>query len=399
MTKIPISTINGHCFHSRHPLVWVLTVREWVTCILVLYIVLNSVVLYFVYVSPSLDGTSDLRIGADSFTYLWNAGIHRNALAARWGLSDGTTPVELISTGGSLIGPVVIGRLLRSNFLILCFNYILFFFAVRLFAKSVPLRAPLLMLLLLVNPAILVSLLTLNKEILVLVSLAMFCKYISSDGRSRLLLFGALLVALFARWQQFLIIIVYLMLVGGLNPLRQRRKMTICLLVLFITISAPFLLSTIYVLDSADILERLGSSDSLQSQFAVMLTNAQDHYLYFAVVLPKIAINLYSGAFHFERTAEGLLSKEIYSLFIAPLSSLCNVVVTIWFIVTRRFRLNNDRLFFAVIYALIFAILPYEHGRYFLPVYVLLCVEITTRAKPEGKVVLHGSAASSLALS
>ena len=354
MTKIPISTINGHCFHSRHPLVWVLTVREWVTCILVLYIVLNSVVLYFVYVSPSLDGTSDLRIGADSFTYLWNAGIHRNALAARWGLSDGTTPVELISTGGSLIGPVVIGRLLRSNFLILCFNYLLFFFAVRLFAKSVPLRAPLLMLLLLVNPAILVSLLTLNKEILVLVSLAMFCKYISSDGRSRLLLFGALLVALFARWQQFLIIIVYLMLVGGLNPLRQRRKMTICLLVLFITISAPFLLSTIYVLDSADILERLGSSDSLQSQFAVMLTNAQD---------------------------------------------LCNVVVTIWFIVTRRFRLNNDRLFFAVIYALIFAILPYEHGRYFLPVYVLLCVEITTRAKPEGKVVLHGSAASSLALS
>jgi uncharacterized membrane protein len=354
---------------------------------------LNSVVLYFVYVGPSLDGTSDLKIGADSGTYLWNAGLHRDALSAKWGFSDDTTPVELVSSGGSLIGPVMIARLLRSNFLILCFNYLLFFFSVRLFAQSVPLRAPLLTLLLIVNPAILVSLLTLNKEILVLISLAMLCKYLSSDRRSRLLLYGSLLVALFARWQQFLIMIVFLMLVGRINPLHRRRRMTICLMVMIITIITPYLLSTIYVL------ERLEPIDSLQGRIGSMLANAQDHYLYFAVVLPRIAINLYSGAFHFERTAEGLLSKDIYGAFIAPLSSLANVVVTIWFIATRRFSLNNDRLFFAVIYALLFAILPYEHGRYFLPVYYLLCVEITTHAKPKGKVALRSLTATRWALS
>ncbi len=382
MKKITISRINDHRSRGWHPFTWRLMVSDWVTCILILFIVLTSVLLFFVYVNPSLNGTNGLRIGADSDYYLWFAGLRKEAPSPDLGYTYDGVP-ELVSIGGDILSPVMIARLLGSNILILCFNYLLFFVAVRLFAQSVPMRAPLLTLLLLVNPAVLVSILTVNKEILVLVSVAMLCKYMASDGKSRLLLLGALLIGLFGRWQHFVITIFFLMLVGRVNPLRRRRNLTICVLVLSITVAVSYFSSTIYVLIG------MRSGDSLQSKMGLMLATAQDHFLYFAVVLPKIAQDLYSGAFLYGRISKARPSVDIYNTVIAPLSSLANIVVTIWFIATRRFSLDNDRLFFAVVYMLLFGVLPFAQCRYCLPAYYFLCVEIATRAKPEGKMLLN----------
>jgi hypothetical protein len=281
------------------------TIKEWVGWLAIASVMLSSLFLFFLYVEPSFNGKNDLRIGADSLFYLWHAGlVSNNPYGAN---SNNLDPS--ISLSGNFLGPDVIGKLLRSNFLILCFNYVLLFVAVAYIARAIPVRVVLLTILLLINPAILVSVLTLNKEIIVLLSTAMICYYSASERRSWLLLCCTLLVALLGRWQNLLVFILFLLLTAKWNPMKNRRNITIALLVLAITIAYSFLWPFINLV--------LGIEE-YEGQTIVALTQAQTHFLYFAVVIPKIALNLYGGVIGLANV--GSANSDVYNSMIVPLA-------------------------------------------------------------------------------
>jgi hypothetical protein len=349
------ATDAGSFLLTRH------TIKEWVGWFVIASVMLSSIVLFFFYVEPSFSGKNNLRIGADSAFYLWHAGlVKENPYGTN---SDNLAPP--ISLSGNLLGPDVIGKLLRNSFLILCFNYVLLFVAVAYIAKAIPVRVVLLTILLLINPAILVSVLTLNKEIIVLLSTAMLCYYTETERRSWFLLCCTLFVALLGRWQNLLVVIFFLLLTAKWNPMKNRRNVAMALVVLAITIAYSFLWPFINVV--------LGI-DEYQGKTIVVLAEAQTHFLYFAVVIPKIALNLYGGVIGL--SGVGSSNSDVYNSMIVPLASLANVIVTVWYCIVRKVDLRNDRLYLAILYAVIFAVSPFVQCRYLLPIYLLLCVEI-----------------------
>jgi hypothetical protein len=351
----------GAARFRNNPLTWRLTINELVGWLVIALIVLCSLGLFFFYVEPSSNGGNNLRIGADSAFYLWHAGINRDN---PYGANDEST-FPAISFGSNYLGPDLIGRLLRNGFLILCFDYFLFFVAIAYIARSISVRALLLTILLLMNPSILVSVLTLNKEILVLLSTAMLCYYLETGRRSRLLLCCLLIVALLGRWQNCLVDGFFLLMTAPWNPLNKRRGVTLAILVLTITIVYPFLWPFINL--------ALGINEYEGKTIAV-LTEAQTHFLYFVVVIPKIALNLYGGAIELARAGND--NRDVYNSLIVPLTSLANAIVTVWYCIARKLDLRNDRLFLALVYAIIFAVSPFTQCRYLLPVYLILCIEI-----------------------
>ena len=154
--------------------------------------------------------------------------------------------------------------------------------------------------------------------------------------------------------------------------MKNRRNITIALLVLAITIAYSFLWPFINLV--------LGIEE-YEGHTIVILTEAQTHFLYFAVVIPKIALNLYGGVIGLANV--GNANNDVYNSKIVPLASLANAVVTVWYCISRRLDLRNDRFYLAILYAVIFAVSPFTQCRYLLPVYMLLCVEIARATKKQ----------------
>ena len=99
---------------------------------------------------------------------------------------------DLISFTGNLLGPVMIGMLLQSGLAVAFFNILLFFIAVEIACTIPGMDRYRLVFLLVVCAETAPALVTLNKEILVLLSTILFVKYIYSEKRSWLLLGVAL---------------------------------------------------------------------------------------------------------------------------------------------------------------------------------------------------------------
>ena len=157
----------------------------------------------FFYVGTTrLDHETYVRFGADSPTY-WEAVHYR---------SEHAENARLISFTGNLLGPVTIGMILKSGLAVALFNILLFFMSVEIVCTIPGVDRYLLVFLLAICAETAPALVTLNKEILVLFSTFMFAKYIYSERRSWFLLGIALLVSLFARWEQIGVMLLFLFL-------------------------------------------------------------------------------------------------------------------------------------------------------------------------------------------
>lgn len=351
---------------------------NWMLVGVVGCIMLASLSLFVEYVDPSLKGLNNLRIGADSDFYLWLAGLRQD-------LPDGylgETDVNLVSMGANLLGPELIAWTLRSNVLILVFNYLVLLFSVRMFAEAGNVRPIMLTFLLLANPSVMVSVLTVNKEILALLSTALLCKYLAAGRRSKGLLCFLLFVSLLARWEHLAAVVFFLMITGRMNPLRHWRKLEIVMLVAFISISYPFVPN----------ISRTFGSEAFQGTTVGLLTEVQSHFLYFAVALPKICLNIFGGMAGWFVGQQGTYDpNNIYATLIIPWSSFVNLIIASWFVLRRRTGVTNDLVFFATIYLVIFAVTPFVQYRYFLPQYYVMCLEIARRTVPEESGILRSS--------
>jgi hypothetical protein len=361
MTRLNPTVRNGMPWQPRLPL------GEWLLTPLITAIALFSIYLFAAYVVPSRSPAPDLRIGADSDFYLWHAGIRPD-------VPDGYSDKEdmaLLSLGSNVLGPEIIARVFRTPFMILCANVFLFVLSIRIFAANTSLRVVLFALLLLLNPSVLVSILTLNKEIITLLSVAILFHYLNSKRRSWLELTALLAISLLGRWENLAVVGLFLILISVWSPLRSKRKTTLLGLAVCLTVIYSVLYAFVATLLQAD---------ELPGDTIAILSSAQEHFLYFAVALPKIALNLFgSGIAFLYRGAKLEVTNDVYNSLIVPLSSLVNLAVTLWFFVARRVSLDDDRLYFIALYLLIFAVMPFIQPRYFLPQYYFVCFELSRR--------------------
>jgi hypothetical protein len=333
-------------------------ILQWVLSILVILIVLASLASFLAFVDPALHHQLPYRLWADSQFYLWIAGLTSEN---PYGLDTADIP-GLLSVGGNMLGPMLIAKLLRHDIVILGFNYLVLALAIYYCRKAKPLNTPLFTFLLLINPAVMTSLLTVNKEILSILSAAMLCCYVAQSRSSKLLLYATLSTALLARWEQMALTMIFLTATNKYSPFFRKPR---AILLFFVT-SATLL----YPLVAGSVTALAFGEEGAQGNTVAMFTSMQAHYLYFIAAIPKALLGLFGTIIVFLRPSD-LPSTDIYNLMLMPIASLLNLLVIGWAGVARKIRLSDEMTLFATLYAFLFTIPPIALVRYLLPVYMV----------------------------
>ena len=328
---------------------------------------------FFEWEQPRLNYETYIRFGADSPTY-WEAVKYRSEHA--------DTGSNLVSFTGNLLGPVAIGMALKNGFAVALFNILLFFLAVEI-ACSIPgVDRYLLVFLLAMNAETAPALVTLNKEILVLVSALLLAKYIYSARKSWFLLGLTLVISLFARWEQIAIILLFFFLRRKGSFFERNPRLAVASVIAFLTVAYP-------------LVARLPESGigaftqyTTGANTIVKLNHVQANFGFPLVMLPKILMDL-TGELLRPNTylsEFGTLGwGDIHSMFIIPLFSIA--MMALLMVAYRQGKLNPrcPIALIIIIYILMTAVTPFVQPRYNYFVYVLLCLELAKKEDPEGQ--------------
>jgi hypothetical protein len=325
---------------------------------------------YFTWEGPRINHDDYKRFGADSPTY-WDAVDYR--------IQHEDTGHALISFSGNLLGPVLIGTVLRTGIAVACFNMFLFFIAIQIGCTIPGVNRYHLLFLLAMGAETVPALVTLNKEILVLLTAVLMAKYIYSKGHSKLLLGATLFISLFARWEQIAIILLFVFLQRKRSVFVRNPKLAVGFVVALLTVMYPM------------IARLQGSSIKAFTQYALgantiaKLNYIQSNFGFPLVVVPKIIMSVFGEllrpmTFLGEYSILGV--GDIHSVFIIPLFSIA--LITLLVMAYRRGLLNPGRpvALLIIIYMTVTAVTPFVQPRYHYFVYVLLAVELS-RPAPE----------------
>ncbi|MBA3319513.1 MAG: hypothetical protein H0T50_15680 [Gemmatimonadales bacterium] len=327
----------------------------------------SALVLFALVVRPSLEGSSGLRVTADSGTFLALVA----ALAAN--------PEQLISIGANYLGPFLILRLTQSDHLaVALLNGGLFLLSYLVVVKSFDLHRPRFVALLCLNPMLGISLLSVNKEILAFASAGFMASYLA--GGRRWLLAAALSLSILARWQMTLVILIALLVRSRLNPFVRHRALTLALMVGAISVLYPPVLRVHLAagLESQFTASQFASTAGLTGLFSAI----QDNYGYFIVVVPKVLLSYFGNLlrlFDFVVRPDRIDYSDVYNNIVVLGHQVCMAGVCLLALRRRRLTLASDNVFFIAVYSVVFAISVLISYRYFFPIYLLVCIELCRR--------------------
>ncbi len=324
--------------------------------------------LFLAIVLPTLKGAGAIRLGADSATYLAVADAVR---------SGGAQGVAYITLTGNFVGPVALALLLKSGFAIVLFNLILFLAGIYAAGRATGIDRWALCVLLILNAETLVSIITLNKEILALFSVLLLGKYLYSSSRSKILLAVVLLFALMARWQQFAIVLLFLFLRRQGSRLARNPRAAIALIVFLMTIAYPVASSR---LDLSELTVQ-GETGGTVTKLNAM----QAHFLFPLVVAPKAFLNLagqLATPWYYFQGYSGLDENDWQNRYIIQLHTIAMLLLCIGIVARGKLRLSEPFIFLGVLYLVVTALTPFVQPRYQYPVYGLLCLEMA-RSEPQ----------------
>ena len=375
LPRAPSFSISNHVPKVRIPFLSLLvqprTLGKWLCIWTLCFYLAFCMGCFFEWEQPRLDHETYVRFGADSPTY-WEAVAYRSEHA--------DSRDNLVSFTGNLLGPVAIGMVFKSGFAVALFNILLFFLSVEIACTIPGVDRYILVFLLAINAETAPALVTLNKEILVLLSASLLAKYIYSVKRSWFLLGATLLVSLFARWEQIALILLFLFLRRKGSIFNRRPRLAILSVIAAITVIYP-------------LIARLPDSGigaftqyTTHANTIVKLNHLQANFGFPIVVLPKILMDVSGELLRpltFVKEYSILGWGDIHSLYITPLSSIA--VITLLVIAYRKGKMNPHRpLAFLVIISLITtAVTPFVQPRYNYFVYILLCLELARKEDPD----------------
>lgn len=321
---------------------------------------------FFIFEQPRLNKETYVRFGADSPVY-WEAVKYR---------SEHAENTSLISFTGNLLGPVTIGVLLKSGLAVAFFNIFLFFISVEIAATIPGVDKYVLVFLLALCSETAAAMVTLNKEILVLLSSFIFAKYIYSEKRSWFLLAAALVVSLFARWEQIGVILLFLFLRRKGSFFLRNPKLAVA--------SVIGVLTVLYGL-----IARLpGSGLKAFTQYAkgantiAKLNDIQANFGFPFVLVPKMIMDVMGELLRpgtYLKEFEILGIGDIHSIFIIPLFSLSLIGLLIAAYRRGALHPKHPLALLVLIYMIMTAITPFVQPRYLYFVYVLLALELSMK--------------------
>jgi hypothetical protein len=313
-------------------------------------------------VQPWLEGPSTIRMGADTDRY-WDA-----AQDAQQSFSFD----QVFGLSANFLGPVILGLVFRTGFGILCCNVLLLLVALKVAFSIEGVHKALFGWLMLLNAELIPSLNTLNKEILAIVGAVLSAKYIYSKRPSGFLLACTLVISFFARWEQAVILVAFVVVFR--SPLGRRPKLALALLILALTFIYPVIFRVFgidpgifdYLLEGGGLILKL---DSIQASFG------------FPIVLPVKILMLMGGRLvqpdfyatgGFYKSGYVDYQQEIFQ----PLGCLAMLVVFVVAAYKGKMRVNRPVALLCAITLIVVAIAPFIQPRYVIPVYVLLSLEL-----------------------
>jgi hypothetical protein len=330
---------------------------EWLFYAVLLLCLAVSLWSYYRYVDPWIEGTSNIRFGADSDRY-WEY--------ARAG--DGSLAVSLST---NFFGPVLLAMAVKSGLGVMLVNIGMFLLALRI-AFSIPhIDRGLVGLLLVLNPAILPALTTLNKEIFVLLASVMTAKYFYS-GRSRLLLAATLLLLLCARWEMVAVLVLYLL--ACRLGLRDHPGWLLILVIAGITVAYPFAFRVLGV-------DPIGFDYLLSGAGTILVLDRIQVAFGFPLVLVPKALMLLVGTpisprFYTDNMIFDRDFADYQQGIFQPLACLALVLVLLYAWRTGRLSLARPIAVLSYLTLILTAASPFIQSRYIYGIYVLLAVDI-----------------------
>lgn len=316
-------------------------------------------VVFYIYIGRyALDGEINFQFYADSLSY---ERIYREASLNS--LSD------LITFNANFLGPLLILDLFdNSREWVLFFNICVLFFILYLVRGAVDVSAVLFLALLFLSPFTFFSLLSVNKEILSILCLALIVVW--TVRRGFIYLLCALLCSIMVRWQLSLFVLAVFISFSALNPLKRRRLLYVCLVLLVISFVYP-LVSGFFerVNEIADDGSLSGGGSGLYSLF----NDIQQRGGYFLVFIPKALQAMYGMVFKLDDIFNPD-AGPFYNRIVVALHCVAAFALFLVTVLRRRLRVSDDLVFISIIYCLIFVLSPIYAPRYFYPVYFLLCL-------------------------
>jgi hypothetical protein len=282
-------------------------------------------------------------------------------------------PVSLISFNGNFLGPVLVARALRYQSLVVLFNYLTFFIALKIASTIRGVRTYLFLGLLMLNLETAVTLITLNKEILGTISAVLVAKYLLSEEHPLFYLGLGLVTSLATRWEQAALVLLVAAFTRRKSFFSRRHRLALLSVVTGITIAYPLLvrLKGYYLLAFTQYAEG--------GNTIVKLNHLQAAYGFPLVVLPKILMNLlgellrptyYLGPFW----ETGFM--DLHSQIVLPLFSIALVSLLLLALAKGKLATKRPIAFLIAIYLIGTAVTPFIQPRYEYFVYVLLCLEL-----------------------
>jgi hypothetical protein len=272
----------------------------------------------------------------------------------------------------NLFGPVLEAEVLRTDFNVAVFNCLLFIFCLSILRDMPQFDRATFLLLMMINPFLLVAMISLNKEIFALAGIVVFIRYTDAKRFRLWWLILALGLSLFARWQQVLVMLIYVAYESKISPLRGRRRRGVAVTILGFTVAygliyriAPFFFQAL-----------LAQAEG--GHTIVILDNIQADFGFPLVVIPKILMNcmghfISPGYFLHSYVTEDFTNwrdqifMQMHTLFLT--------ILLVGMLFFRKLHLRHAPVYLLALYLLMTAINPMVQPRYEYAAYVLLCLE------------------------
>jgi len=336
--------------------------------ILVIYLLILWVFLN-IWGIDAINGVIDFEFYADSETYMEYA-------------KDGITFFEMILFNPNLIGPVYLARFLGNNYnLIFFLNAFILFYSYKLVTTNFKVNRYLLLFLWILSPMMISSVLSINKEIVAVLSSIMVLVYIKNG--KYLYLAGAICLGLFVRWQQVLFVLLLASLFSNLNPLRNKMFLSFILLLLGISILYP--LATIGTVQEMIVAsEDVNNADGGSGIYFLLNELQSKPFMYTILFIPKLIFLLFSTL-----TRVGTFGKldSFYNDTIVFAQCVCYLFISILLVIKKKISFKNLFFFSALIYCLLFTLSPIFAPRYLFIFYILSAVAVSEEIdNPEDKL-------------
>lgn len=325
---------------------------------------------FFIVAEPALLRETFVRVGADSLTYI--------DIARYLELTGQFTLSNAVSLSFNYFGPVLLLLLTDYNHgLIFLFNVLVFGASVIALARHYDFNRFWFALLVIINPITLLSLTTVNKEVLGFAGILYLLVYLRSGRLGHLAL--AVLLAAMTRWQQVAFILILLPYLRFLRLDRRLFTWGPVLALMIASLLYPFV---------GRVFDFTGDTNAtnIRNQFAQagglvpLLNRLQENFLYWVAFIPKALLNYVGNFPRVTRVFDPNDTADFYNRMLVghQLAMLVVLVALLW---RRTFRAARMETQIILIYSIFYCISLAISYRYFYPIYPVFLLLLTLRGR------------------